>query len=175
MRTASRELQERIRRWSRVQNLAGGIAIVGIVLPFITAGIALLVQHITGDDGVFSGLAWAIFTGLVLLIVGSFLETEAERRVRDARFAGGHKSVGMVELVDEEPPSEIGGRDTFTLVISAARPGQATLRRRLYSQSYPSDARVQVGQIVIFRHTTADPDDMHDIQFVKFAGIRDVR
>lgn len=168
----SQELRARIRRWSRIQNLAGGMALVGIALPFATFGIALLVQQVTGDDSVFPVLVWMIWVGLALLVVGAFLETEAQDRVREARFAAGYKSAGMVEFRNEEPSSEIGGRDTYTLVIRADVPGQEKLHRRLYSQDYPADADVHVGQVVVFRHTNHDPDDLDDIQFVRFAGGR---
>ena len=165
------ELQARIRRWSRIQNLAGAMALVGIALPFATFGIAVLVQQVTGDDSVFPVLVWMIWVGLALLVVGAFLETEAQDRVREASFAAGYKSVGMVEFRNEEPSSDIGGRDTYTLVISADVPGQDKFHRRLYSQDYPADADVHIGQIVVFRHTNHDPDDLDDVQFVRFAGI----
>lgn len=172
MSTATaQELRARIRRWSRIQNLAAGMALVGIALPFAALGIALLVQHGTGDDSVFPVVIWTIWVGLALLVVGAFLETEAQDRVREARFAAGYKSAGMVDFRNEEPSSEIGGRDTFTLVISADFPGQEKIHRRLYSQGYPADADVHVGQVVVFRHTNHDPDDLDDIQFVRFAGV----
>ncbi|MEW2478350.1 hypothetical protein AB0876_02050 [Mycobacterium sp. NPDC049093] len=166
------ELQARIRRWSRIQNLAGTMALVGIALPFVTFGIALLVQQVTGDDSVFPVLIWMIWVGIALLVVGAFLETEAQDRVREARFAAGYKSAGMVEFRNEEPSTDIGGFDTFTLVISAEMPGQEKLHRRLCSQDYPADADVHVGQVVVFLHTNHDPDDLDDIQFVRFAGGR---
>ncbi|MGV0804276.1 hypothetical protein [Mycolicibacterium setense] len=172
MSTATaQELQARVRRWSRIQSLAAGMALVGIALPFATLGIALLVQQVTGDDSVFTVLIWTTWAGLALLVVGAFLETEAQDRVRESRFAAGYKSTGMVDFRNAEPSSEIGGRDTFTLVISADFPGQEKIHRRLYSQDYPADADVHVGQVVVFRHTNDDPDDLDDIQFVRFAGI----
>lgn len=169
-RATDPETLARIRRWSRIQNLAVGMALVGIAVPVVTLGVVALVPELNSNERI-APFIWSILgTAAVLLVAGAFLEIHAQDRLREIKFAAGCRSVGMVDEVIEEPPSEVGGSSTFTLMINAELPGQVKIRRRLYSQDYPSGPDARAGQILIFRHTTLDPDDLDDVLFVKFAG-----
>ena len=164
------ETQARIRRWSRIQNLAVGMALIGIVVPVVTMGVVALTPHLNNDQSL-APVIWSILgTSAVLLVAAVFLEIYAQDRLRDITFAAGYRSVGMVDDVIEEPASDIGGPATFTLMITAEPPGQAKIRRRLYSPQYPAGSDPYVGQAMIFRHVIVDPDDLGDVLFVRFAG-----
>lgn len=169
-RATAPEIRALVRRWSRRQNLAVGMALVGIALPVVTLGVVALVPRLNGDESI-GPFIWSILGVAVVLLVGAaFLESHAQDRLREAKFAGGYRSAGMVDRVVEEPSSEVGGLSTHMLLITAELPGQGTIRRRLYSSEYPAGPDARVGQTMIFRHVTLDPDDLQDVLFVRFTG-----
>lgn len=168
---SAKEHTKRIRRWSRLQNVAIALAVIGFALPVTMIVVLLLVPALNSDQSIGPLIGVTMGGGVALLIVAAVLETEAQSRLRNARFAAGRTSAGRVELVDEEPSTEVGGFTTYTLMIVSDAPGRVKLHRRLFSSHYPPDARVQVGQIVLFRHAGDDPDDLDDIRFVRFAGL----
>lgn len=168
--TKTSETQTRLLRWSRIQNLAVGMALVGIVVPVVTVGVLALGPQLNSDQSI-APFIWSIFgTAAVLLVTAAFVEIHAQDRIREITFAAGYRSVGMVVDVIEEPASDVGGMATFTLMIAAELPGQLRIRRKLYSSQYPAGAGIQIGQAMIIRHVTVDPDDLGDVQFVRFAG-----
>lgn len=164
------ETQARARRWFRRERLAAGIALVGIALPFVTLLLGVLLTNVNGDGSFVPFFWWAVGAAAVLLVVAAVLEVHAQGRLGEAKFADGYTSAGMVDEVIEEPSSEIGGISTSTIMITAEVSGQVTIRRRLYSPEYPAGPGTRVGQTMIFRHTTLDPDDLQDVRFVRFVG-----
>lgn len=160
----------KMRRWSRVQNLAVGMAVIAFALLVGTVGVVVFVPGLNGDESIGPFIGWTVGTGIVLLVAAAFVEIHAQDRIREARFAAGHRSAGMVDDVIEEPASEVGGFSTFTLMITAEVPGQVNIRRRLYSHHYPAGPDAREGQTVVFRHSTLDPDDLDDVLFERFAG-----
>lgn len=159
-----------VRRWSRQEHLAAGMALVGIALPLVTLGVVALVPRLNGDESI-APFIWSMLgAAAVLLVAAAFLEIHAQDRLREAKFAGGYLSAGMVDEVIEEPSSEVGGSSTSMLLVTAELPGQVRIRRRLYSSDYPAGPGARVGQTMIFRHVTVDPDDLQDVLFVRFMG-----
>lgn len=157
------------RRWSLLHHVAMGVVILGFAVPIGAIVVVGSVPSLNSDQNLGPVLGWAIGAGVLFLIAGNMLEGQAQGRMRAERFAGGCNSVGIVEFVNEEP-NEVGGISTFTLVISVEISESVRIYRRLYSNGYPADSRAQLGQSVIFRHATLDPDDLEDIQFGAFVS-----
>lgn len=155
------ELQDRIRRLTRLVNLGIGMAITGITLPFATLALAL--SGVIGDDHALRFFGWAVGVGIVLLLSGVSLEVHVDGPLREARFARGYRAIGTIDHAIEDAPGEIQGRDM--LLISAEIPGAGvTIRRREpCPMSTPGSCRHWAGRSIVFRHTNLDPDDLDDI------------
>lgn len=101
------------------------------------------------------------------LVVGAFLETEAQNRVRNARFAEGHLTVGVIDDAFEDGPTDVQGPDT--LIISAQVPGHGILYRRVTCPiSASGRGRGLVGQTIRFRHISLDSEDVDDVVVVRW-------
>ncbi|MFJ4707646.1 hypothetical protein ACIP6I_22725 [Streptomyces anulatus] len=97
----------------------------------------------------------------------SFRRSGKPARPKEGRFAEGHLAAGVIEDSIEESPGEVQGRDT--LIISADVPGHGVLRRRVTCPlSTPGNGRGLVGQTIVFRHTTHDPDDEDDMLVIRW-------
>ncbi|MFD0557076.1 hypothetical protein FB566_2331 [Stackebrandtia endophytica] len=162
------ELQDRIRRLTRIANVAGAVAIFGITLPFATVALAL--SGVFDDDHALHILGWATAIGLALLLSGVIVEVQVDQPLREARFARGYRAIGTIDEAIEDSGGEIQGRDT--LLISAEIPGaQVTIRRRMVCpMSTPGSCRNWAGLRIAFRHTNLDPDDLDDILVKRWPG-----
>lgn len=97
----------------------------------------------------------------------SFGHPGTPARPQEERTAEGHLAVGVIEGSIEESPGEVQGRDT--LLVSADVPGHGVLRRRVTCPlSTPGNGRGLVGQAVVFRHFTHDPDDVDDVLVIRW-------
>ncbi|UED86287.1 hypothetical protein [Streptomyces profundus] len=163
------ETKARARRWSRVERFAVRMTFVAIGLPPVALGVAVLL-HMNGDDSAFGVVWWVVGAAAVVLVAAAFLEIHAQGHLTEAKFAAGYLSAGMVDEVIEEP-SEVLAPSTLTLMITAELPGRVRIRRRLDSSMYQAGPGARVGQTMIFRHNTLDPDDLGDVVFVRFTGM----
>ncbi|MFJ4707647.1 hypothetical protein ACIP6I_22730 [Streptomyces anulatus] len=93
------------------------------------------------------------------------LDTWAELRLAEARFADGQCTIGAIEDVVELPGNDADGNPTYGHAVRAELPGRPALRRTIHGgsgdSSGPNDRRV--GRAIRFRHNASDPDDEHDV------------
>lgn len=168
-RAKTPETQARIRRWSRMEDVSRWILLVGTVafVAAVPVGIGLAVRFwVTGVDR-FGVFAWLYGSGVGVLLIGAGLDTWADPRLAEARFADGRCTVGVIEEVVELPGTDVDGNPTYDLIVRAELPGRPALRRTVSwgsgDSSGPDDR--WAGRAIRFRHNTLDPDDVDDVLF----------
>ncbi|WP_235737886.1 hypothetical protein [Nocardioides alcanivorans] len=106
---------------------------------------------------------------VVLVLVCAAFGSHAGGRLDEARFRDGHESVGRIDEVITHSSGE--SVDNYDLLVSAVLPDSVTIHRKIWFGAGDfSDA--DVGQAVRFRHNTLDPDDLEDVLFGGWHGVR---
>ncbi|WP_258047343.1 hypothetical protein [Streptomyces sp. SM13] len=166
-RARTPETWARIRRWSRVEDVSRWILLAGAVafVASVPVGTGLAVRFWIAGFGRFDVFAWLYGSGAGVMLIAAGLDAWAGHRLAEARLADGRCTVGTIEKVVEDGPSEVQGPDT--LIIGADVPAHGRLRRRVTSPlPVPGAGRGLVGRTVRFRHRTHDPDDVDDVRVV---------
>ena len=155
----------RIRAWSRWDDLARGLLLVGGVMFVMSLAVGLWFWIADIDRlGVFF---WSYGAAVGMLLVGTFLSALAGSRLSEARFADGRCDIGVIEQVIRLPWDDTDGNPTYELVVSATITGSGAIRRTIQwgsgDSSGPDDR--WIGREIRFRHNTLDPDDESDALF----------
>ncbi|SHI67072.1 hypothetical protein SAMN05421803_101890 [Nocardiopsis flavescens] len=165
----------RIRRWSRWQDVSAVVLLIGTVV-FVAAIPVGIWLWIAGTDRP-EVFYWLCGSGVGVLLIGTAIDAVSGPRLADARFADGHRTVGVIEEVVELPWNDVDGNPTFDLAVRATPPGRAVLRRTLHwgagDASGPDEG--WVGRAVRLRHNTCDPDDRSDVLFDGWPDTEDGR
>ena len=142
-------------RWWGVAAIAclalAGVGLLGVIASAFSSGPGQL--RVLGTIAVFGlipiGILGALYCG--------------HRRHR-AYFGKAHVSEGLIEEVAEVRLNDDGSTSSyFMLTVSAAVEGGPAIRRHCTVGG--DQPRPQIGQILRFRHTTLDPDNLEDALF----------
>ena len=170
-RAKTPQTRARIRRWSRIENIAIGILLVGMALfvLMILVSIALAIWfEIAGidRDDVYM---WGFGIAPCVVIPGAITEIIATGRLDKAKWADADTAIGVVDSVTSRPEVDAEGATAtvYRVCVTAQISGGITLCRHLEGgeseNGGPDDT--WIGRNVRFLHNTLDPSDLSDARF----------
>ncbi|WP_097865761.1 phage holin family protein [Streptomyces sp. rh34] len=174
-RAKTPQTRARIRRLSRFDDISSGILLAGVGLFMLMnlASIVLAIWFWIADVSRYDIFPWGFGIALGVTAIGAILNSIAESRLSQARFADAYCSVGVIDKVRSWEGHDGEGSPTtfYKLAVTATLPDGVTIRRHIDcgtgggSGSPDRPDETWVGRRICFRHNSVDPDDLADEQF----------